>query len=799
MNKKVWSIISLLLVGVMLLAACGGAAETTAPEPTEAVTEEKAADQPTEAPEKMGVSGTVSFWHSLKEGEIEGMNKAIAEFQAANPDVTFDVLFVPFEELRGKYETAVATGEGPCVLIGAADWGPSLYNAELVADVSQLASLEFLQGINQAALASVRYKDAIVGLPLGLKGVVLYRNASIVPDAPTSFDDLVAKAQAATSGDVVGANLERGPFFAFGHLNALGGALMTPDGDPQFNDENGVAWLEEINRFTEAGPAEFYTDNDVNLFKAGKAGMIIDGTWNLNDLAAAIGEDNLKIDTWPTGMSGYVQNDNIYLSPNTTGDDQAACWAFMEHVLNPDTQAVIAENNTGFIPAALGVTVADRLRSEAVSAFEKGVAFPVIPEMGAFWGPMETAMKSVFDESGDPVFALAQAENSVNAAIAEIRGSVAPAPEVLGTVQLWHSLKEGEIEGMNAAIEAFQAKNPGIQFDMLFVPFEELRGKYETAVATGEGPGLLVGAADWGPSLFDAELVTDVSPFASTAFLSSINQAALGSTQYNDALVGLPLGIKGVVLYRNASIVPEAPTSFDDLVAKAQAATSGDVVGANLERGPFFSFAHMNPNGGNLMTPEGDPLFNDENGVAWLNLLNRFTEAGPAEFYTDNDVNLFKAGKAGMIIDGTWNLNDLAAAIGEDNLKVDIWPSDMSGYVQTDNIYMGANVEGNDQAATWAFMKFLLSPEGQKLLADNNKGYIPSVGGVEVADRLRQEAIAAFADGVAFPVIPEMGAYWGPMETAMKTVFDQGGDAAAALQQAYDDVVAKLVEIRGGG
>jgi len=216
-----------------------------------------------------------------------------------------------------------------------------------------------------------------------------------------------------------------------------------------------------------------------------------------------------------------------------------------------------------------------------------------------------------------------------------------------------------------------------------------------------------------------------------------------------------------------------------------------------LERGPFFAFAHLTALGGGLMDEDGDPVFNNEAGAEWLTLLDRFTEAGPAEFNNDNDVNLFKTGNAGIIIDGTWNLNDLGAAIGEDNLKVDPWPAGMSGYVQNDNLYMNANAEGNDQAATWAFMKFMLSPDAQAILAENNKGFIPSVAGVEVPDRLRQEAVAAFAAGVPFPVIPEMGAYWGPAETAMKSVFEQGADPATVLVAAEEAVNAAIAEIRG--
>jgi arabinogalactan oligomer/maltooligosaccharide transport system substrate-binding protein len=278
----------------------------------------------------------------------------------------------------------------------------------------------------------------------------------------------------------------------------------------------------------------------------------------------------------------------------------------------------------------------------------------------------------------------------------------------------------------------------------------------------------------------------------------------MGAVKYKGALVGLPETIKGVVMFRNTDIIAEAPATYEDLVAAAQAATQGDVVGANLERGFFFSAAHLDGIGGALMDSNGDPMFNDEMGVEWLNLLNSFTDAGPTEYYTDNDVNLFKAGKAGLIIDGTWNTASLAEAIGADKLAIDPWPAvgetgHLSGYVQTENIYLNANVEGSDQAAAWKFMEFFLSSEAQAILANPTKaGHIPAITGVEVSDPLMLQSMEAFSAGAVFPVIPEMGAYWGPMDTALQSVFDEGMDPAEALQTAYDSVVAAIAEIRGG-
>jgi len=498
-------------------------------------------------------------------------------------------------------------------------------------------------------------------------------------------------------------------------------------------------------------------------------------------------------------MSGYVQTENIYLGTNVEGDDKDTSWAFIEFFLSPEAQAMLTE--VGHIPAAAGVEVSDPLMAQAAAAFEGGAAFPVIPEMGAYWGPMDNALKSVFDEGTDPVAALQQADNSVTAAVAEIRGETPPEEDVMGTVSLWHAWKEEEIEGLNQVIAAFQAKYPDVQFDVLYVPFDDLRGKYETAVATGGGPVVLIGAADWGPALFDAELVADITGFTTTPFLASINEAALGAVKYDGALVGLPQTIKGVVMYRNTDIITEAPATYEDLVTAAQAATDGDIVGANLERGFFFSAAHLDGIGGMLMDKDGNPMFNDDKGVEWVNLLSSFEDAGPVEYYTDNDVNLFKAGKAGIIVDGTWNMTGFAEAIGADKLAIDPWPmmgeeTHLSGYVQTENIYLNENAEGDDELAGWKFMEFFLSPEAQAILTE--VGHIPAVAGVEVNDPLMAQAATAFEGGAAFPVIPEMGAYWESMDNALKSVFDEGTDPVEALQTAYDNITAKIEEIRAG-
>ncbi len=803
MNKYSTTLLGLLLVVALVLASCAPKVEPTAaptakPQPTLA---QATAVPPTAIPG--GPKGKVTLWHAWKEAQIPALTEVIAAFQAKNPNVQFDLLYVPHEDLRGKYETATGTGGGPTVLIGSADWGPTFYDADLVADVTSMASESFLKTINSAALGAVRYKNALIGLPHTIKGVVMFRNKKIIAQAPATWDDLVKSAKAATQGDVVGADFERGFFFSAAHLNGIGGKVMESSGDPAFATAEGVEWVKLLDSFADVGPCEYNGDNDVNLFKAGKVGIIIDGIWNAGGLAEAIGADKLVIDPWPTygkgNLSGYVQTENIYLNPNSSDGDLNAGWAFMEYFLSPEAQSVKVK--AGDIPAALGVTVTDPILQQAMKAFEKGTAFPVIPEMGAYWAAMDTALKSVFDEGADPEIALRTASMSIEAKIAELRGTEPPAlPTGLkGTVTLWHAWKEAQIPALTNVIAGFQKLNPDVKFDVLYVPHEDLRGKYETAAATGGGPTVLIGSADWGPLFHDAALVADVSTMAEGAFLNTINSAALSALEYKGALIGLPHTIKGVVMFRNKKIIAQAPATWDDLVKSAKAATQGDVVGADFERGFFFSAAHLNGIGGKVMTNNGDPAFNTAKGVEWVRLLDSFSDVGPCEYNGDNDVNLFKAGKVGIIIDGIWNAGGLAEAIGADNLVIDPWPTvgdgHLSGYVQTENIYLNANATQEDLTAGWGFMQYVLSPEAQVMKIP--AGDIPATIGVSVTDPILQQAMKAFEKGTAFPVIPEMGSYWGAMDTALKSVFDENADPAAALKTAEESIIAKIKELRG--
>lgn len=420
MRTKHWlRIVGLALVIALVAAACGGD-DTESTETTEGATESTEATDDTEAPDEtttteaddgMAMAGTVTVWHGWTETEIESLNEVIAGFNAAYPDVTVETLFVPFEELQNKVTTEWGAGEGPTVLIGATDWASSFLEADVIYDMNGLVSDDVIAGIVPSALPAVDFDGVYAGLPQTLKGVVMYRNAALLPEAPASLADIIA------AGD---ANLERGFFFSMAHLSeACGGAIVNEDGTPAFNTPEGVCWFELVDSFP-AVAGEWYTDNDVDTFKQGATSVIIDGTWNAAGLADAIGAENLVIDPWPTAangnLSGVVQTESIYIGNNTMDESLDAAVAFTEHFLGAEAQTILADPaKAGHIPAISGVEVEGAIQSQALAAFESGITQPRFG--GCFWGQFDAEMVAFLEGQKTAEEALATAEENILAAL----------------------------------------------------------------------------------------------------------------------------------------------------------------------------------------------------------------------------------------------------------------------------------------------------------------------------------------------------------------------------------------------
>ena len=421
---KNWKVlIGLLLAFSLIVAACGsdttdtteGTTATTAADDggttdtTTAADDDGGTTDTTEA-EMMGPEATITLWHAWKENEIESLNDVINAFTAIYPDVTVEVLFVPFDDLQNKVTTDWSTGGGPAVLIDAFDRASGYLDADLLYDMDEIISADVISALNPAAVSAVDYDGFKAGLPQTLKGVVLFRNKALAPDPAGSLDDIIG----------AGASLEQGFFFSMAHLvQACGGEIADADGNPAFNTDAGVCWLETLAQFPNP---TYYTDDDIDTFKAGTNAFAIDGTWNLTGFAEAIGAENLAIDPWPTAgtgnLSGVVQPESIYVSNNIDGAELEASVAFVEFFLSTEAQTLLADpTKAGHIPVVAGVEVSDPLLADAVAAFGGGIAQPRFG--GCYWGNLDAALQSYFGGDVTAEEALQGAFDIISSAVAD--------------------------------------------------------------------------------------------------------------------------------------------------------------------------------------------------------------------------------------------------------------------------------------------------------------------------------------------------------------------------------------------
>lgn len=386
--------------------------------------------QPSPVP---GEFTTIRIWHSWSGQQVQVLEQAIQVFQSIEPNVSFDLQYVPYDSLAAKYEAVAYTGEGPSLVFGDSDWVAQMSRGNLVKDLTPYLSDEFVETLSPPALGAVQINSRTFALPYGMRGIVLYRNKLLVPTAPASFDQLLEYAGSATRSGNVGLYLDWGCYFSCGLMQGLGGHWLDDQGQVQFDADNyqaAASWLSQLQQIKNSGALiEFNQDEAINLFTLGKIGMTIDGSWRAWKLADAIGYQNLEVDPWPSNGSGrmaaYVQADAVFLNSNVANrslaEEQAAL-RFMGLLLTPEVQLRLAE--VGFIPTVKSTQPRDAVKVKLMAALNSGVAFPPAWQgelRQAYWASIDAAAQAVLERGVPPREALETAANEIKERLSQIK------------------------------------------------------------------------------------------------------------------------------------------------------------------------------------------------------------------------------------------------------------------------------------------------------------------------------------------------------------------------------------------
>jgi arabinogalactan oligomer/maltooligosaccharide transport system substrate-binding protein len=368
MSKKLFKLISLVLIAVFALAACAPAT-TPAPAAT-------AAPKVTE----------VTFWHSYGTGSAEevALAKVLAAAKTDLTDVKINVLQVPFSDIFNKYRTDVAAGGGPDMFIAPNDSLGDDARAKLLADITDLIKGK-LTGVSQLGIDGMSLDGKIYGVPESMKAVVFWYDKSKLAAAPKTTDDLLKLMQGGTP-----VSISYGCYHHYGFFEAFGGKIFDDKWKVIADQGTGVAdamtYLNSLYQISKKN-AWPKTDSDgLAPFTTGKVVAITNGNWAMGDYKAAL-KDNLALAPLPAGPKGPAKPmlgvDGFYINPNSKNKDAALKAAL--YLTNAKSQTTMM-NDAGHVPVRTDVTITDPLIKGLVDAFNVGATIrPQVTELGKYW------------------------------------------------------------------------------------------------------------------------------------------------------------------------------------------------------------------------------------------------------------------------------------------------------------------------------------------------------------------------------------------------------------------------------
>jgi multiple sugar transport system substrate-binding protein len=235
----------------------------------------------------------ISYWNSFSGPDGAFMTNLVNQFNAANPNIKVSQNIIPGAQYATKLGTAQAADQLPDVV---------QVNEDQVATQAfnhitrQMDDVVAQMGLGPNDFPEVAWKTGQVaghayGIPLSFVVMTMYYNDDLFKKAgisapPTNADDFAKAAAAITSGPNHGFMITTGfPVQQIFQqlLHQFGGAEFSADNTKAtWNSDAGVqalTWMKDAQ--SKYSAPKLAVDADLNAFKAGQVGMIWNGIWQL--------------------------------------------------------------------------------------------------------------------------------------------------------------------------------------------------------------------------------------------------------------------------------------------------------------------------------------------------------------------------------------------------------------------------------------------------------------------------------------------------------------------------------------
>ena len=339
----------------------------------------------------------IEYWQYFFDARVTAMEQLIGEFEAENPGIKVSMTHFPYADYRTKVAAAIPAGEGPDVVQLFYGWLNDYVAADLIQPLPNDAfPPDQIEAEFFPMVSAMREGDNYWALPTAVRSLALFYNTALFAEAgidapPETLDELIETATALTKSDAAG-NLTQVGITA--GMNAQDHHWFREVLVRQFGGEPYLDDYTTVNYNSDAGvaAAEFYVglanDHEVTAFgfmdepqaafKAGRAGMHIDGSFRIGSLNKTRG---LKwgVAELPAGPDGTQSNYSSYwvnaITTKAEGEKYDAAVKFMQFVTSDNAMQVWLDV-VGELPAKPSVGLTESNANDAVfGPFIRGLAY----------------------------------------------------------------------------------------------------------------------------------------------------------------------------------------------------------------------------------------------------------------------------------------------------------------------------------------------------------------------------------------------------------------------------------------
>ncbi|MFD2094158.1 ABC transporter substrate-binding protein [Blastococcus deserti] len=311
-----------------------------------------------------GGSQVITIWDQEQSAKdiAEGYAGVVEQFEEAHPGVTVKVETFPFAQYRDKMLVAMKGGTGPDVMTLDQVWTPEFAAAGLIAPLDDrigesdvIKEDDFFEG----AWQSNQYDDQMWGVPLNFDvweqmyyNADLFRAAGLDPDNPpktwSEWNDAAAKLNQPPNSfgiGLIGCKDETSSVLTDSFIFSNGGEILDESGDVVFDSPENVEAFEQYQtllQYSPAGSAGACEQDVVNQFTAGKAAMILDGSWQQDTMKNAAQFDwRIALPPAPDGKEFVGALGGWNLAVNAKSENQDLAFELIETLSQPENQAAV--------------------------------------------------------------------------------------------------------------------------------------------------------------------------------------------------------------------------------------------------------------------------------------------------------------------------------------------------------------------------------------------------------------------------------------------------------------------------